>query len=398
MRVKISTSQLKSNSNRMAIYIHWPFCLSLCPYCDFNSHIASSVNHGEWSDSYLKELEYYLPIIQGKEISSIFFGGGTPSLMNPKTVNNIINFLSKHALVESNIEISLEANPTSVEVKKFQEFQEAGINRLSLGIQSLIDPDLKLLGRKHSALEAKKALEIARKYFQNYSFDLIYSRPNQTVKLWEKELKEALSLAGPHLSLYQLTIEKGTPFYKMHKDGNIILPDEETSANLYDLTNEILLEHNLHRYEISNYAKPTYECKHNLTYWNYNEYLGIGPGAHSRIGGHEMMTFHNPSKWQTEISTNDHAIQKNTKLSKEEVITEIIMMMLRTSKGLNTEDFLQKTGVQFQDSCNSAYLNLLLEKNIMIYSSESRSYSLSSSGMNIHSYIVPRLIRDTLNF
>lgn len=386
------TFKLSSKSDRLAVYIHWPFCLSLCPYCDFNSHIASSVDHSEWSNSYIKELEYYFPIIRGKKISSIFFGGGTPSLMSPQTVSNIINFLSKYAKIDKEVEISLEGNPTSAEARKFQEFQAAGVNRLSLGIQSLIDSDLKLLGRKHSSVEAKKAIEIARHYFKNYSFDLIYSRPNQTLQLWEAELKEALSLAGQHLSLYQLTIEKGTPFYKMYKNGTIILPDENIAANLYDFTNEILLEHKLHRYEISNYAKTGYECRHNLAYWNYDEYLGIGPGAHSRINGHEIMTFHNPIKWLREIKDNNHAIQKNTKLTREEIITEVTMMMFRIATGLNRAEFFKKTGTIFENICNKEYLNLLLERKIMLYSEITNSYFLSHTGMNIHSYIIPRLL------
>ena len=398
-------------------------------------------------------MEYFLPQIRGKKITSVFFGGGTPSLMDPSTVSTILNFLSKHADFSSSVEVTLEANPTSVEADKFKRFKEAGVNRLSLGIQSLIDEDLKILGRKHNATEALKAIETAANYFDNYSFDLIYARPNQTLKAWELELEQAIKLSANHLSLYQLTIEKGTPFYKLYHDGKLPLPDQELSADMYTLTNEMLKGKELERYEISNYAKKGFECAHNLTYWRYNDYLGIGPGAHSRLTGqrhHEasseefmsflrkqesnqhffeaslqidpcfrrddikdglpqsdlvllrndemasnaIMMLHTPQKWLESVATKGHGIQKSTPLTEQERITEIIMMGLRIKEGINKKHFISLTSKNFEDFCNKDYLKMLIEKGFLIINDN--SVVLTDEGLNLHNYIIPRLITQDL--
>ncbi len=377
-------------NNQIAIYIHWPFCLSLCPYCDFNSHVATEINHATWANSYLKELEYFLPQIKGKKITSVFFGGGTPSLMNASTISTILNFLTKNCLLEATTEITLEANPTSVESKKFEDFKSAGINRLSIGVQSFIEEDLKTLGRKHSAGDAIKAIELASEKFTNFSFDVIYARPNQTLKSWHQELELALSFNPKHISLYQLTIEKGTPFFKLFRDGKLQLPDNELAADMFELTNEITKYHNFERYEISNYANLGFECKHNLNYWDYGNYLGIGPGSHSRINGKAIMMLHNPKNWLSQIEKLSHGIQKETMLAENELINEIIMMGLRLSKGISLDNFKSKTDKNFIELINQDYLNILLQNNLAEI--KDNFFRLLPSGLNLHSYILSRLL------
>ena len=378
------------HSKEIAIYIHWPFCLSLCPYCDFNSHVESKIEHKEWALSYTKELEYFLPYIKNKKITSVFFGGGTPSLMNPSTISTILDFLSKNAILTAETEITLEANPTSVESKKFIDFKHAGINRLSLGIQSFIEKDLKLLGRKHSADEAIEAIDIVSNCFENYSFDLIYARPNQTLDSWIKELKFASQFSAIHVSLYQLTIEKGTPFFKLFKDGTLTLPDNEVSADMYIHTNEIMESKGFSRYEISNYAKPGFECIHNLNYWLYNNYLGIGPGAHSRVDGKAIMMLHSPKKWMEQVDRLSNGVQKETNLSESDIINEIVMMGLRLKRGISRKEFFKKVGKNFEDCCDQNYLNMLIQKELMGRSND--FYFLTDIGMNLHNYILSRLL------
>lgn len=382
----------QDNPKNLSIYIHWPFCLSLCPYCDFNSHVSESIDHEVWASGFIKELEHFLPLIQGAKIPSIFFGGGTPSLMNPKIVEKIINFLDKHAIL-GNTEITLEANPTSIEEAKFKSFKEAGINRLSVGVQSFNDNDLKILGRKHDGVQAMSALETTKSIFHNYSFDLIYARPNQTLRDWEKELKQALDLSSNHISLYQLTIEKGTPFFKLFREGKLNLPNQELSADLFDLTNQMLTGNSYDRYEISNYAKPGFECRHNLVYWQYENYLGIGPGAHSRIDGRAIMMTHNPQKWLDLVNQQSHGVQTDKVLSKEDIITEFVMMGLRINIGIEEGDFIKKTGGNFKDSLNLDYLRLITKEGLASFDESVSRIILTQKGQNLHSYLVPRIIR-----
>ena len=264
----------------VSIYIHWPFCLSLCPYCDFNSHLSDSIDYAMWLHAYQTEIDYFANKIKGKSVRSIFFGGGTPSLMKPDIVAGIIQKIAGLAEISEFTEITMEANPTSYETQKFREFKVAGINRVSIGVQSFQQKGLEILGRKHSVREAICAIESAASLFDKYSFDLIYATPNQDLAQWQGELKFALSLAGGHISLYQLTIEKGTPFYRLFRDGKLPLPSNDIAANMYEWTSRYLQEQNYGRYEISNYATNGQECIHNLCYWNYDEYIGIGPRVH----------------------------------------------------------------------------------------------------------------------
>lgn len=385
---------MKVTADNLSIYIHWPFCLSKCPYCDFNSHVANIIDHHQWLKSYETEIEYFKDIIQNKYIKSIFFGGGTPSLMNPVVFAGIINKISNLAIIDNKTEITLETNPTSFETEKFKAFKSAGINRVSIGVQSLKEDDLKKLGRTHDSLQAIKTIEAANAIFPRVSFDLIYARSDQKLKDWQEELTQAMQLANGHISLYQLTIEKGTPFYKLFKDGNLILPHSDAAAEMYEWTNHYLESQKYLRYEISNYAKKGQECLHNLSYWNYNSYLGIGPGAHSRIiepssSVSAIMMWHKPEKWLDSVKTKNVGIQTNTKLTHQEIIEETLMMGLRLKSGINVAALEQKINAKLE--------NILDMNNLQHYQNQDlikldNNISLTDKGLMLHSYIVPRLI------
>ncbi len=378
-----------------SIYIHWPFCLSKCPYCDFNSHVSNSIDHELFAECYMREIEHYASHIQGKYVPSIFFGGGTPSLMRPKLVEQIIDKISEICLIDNNTEITLEANPTSSESQKFRDFKVAGVNRLSIGVQSLRSSDLKALGREHDAVEARAAIEMARNEFDRFSFDLIYARPKQTMSDWQEELQEAMAIAGSHISLYQLTIEKGTPFYKLHRDGVLVVPENDIAADMYLWTNEYLKSNGFGRYEISNYAKSGQECRHNLTYWNYGEYLGIGAGAHSRLHRsgriRALMNWHKPEKWLEEVATKGFGLQKDELLSRQEVVEELLMMGMRLESGINDSLLLSYTGYGFSDVIDQGALERYIDSGFVIM--DKGALRLSSEGLLMHSYILPRLIR-----
>jgi oxygen-independent coproporphyrinogen-3 oxidase len=322
----------------ISIYIHWPFCKSKCPYCDFNSHVRESVSHKEWLNAYIQEIKYFSDQIQGKSIASIFFGGGTPSLANPFIMEGLIDCLAVIGDIDNHIEITLEANPTSIEAEKFQDFRKAGINRVSVGVQSLRDDNLKFLGREHSSYEALKALEIAQNTFDRHTFDLIYSLPNQTLKDWQYELEKALAYSGKHISLYQLTIEKGTRFFKDHKDGKFEMPDENLSADMYEFTTEFMESKGMPYYEISNYAAMGEESRHNLCYWRYGDYIGIGPGAHGRYtkNGEKYSTqmISSPEQWLKNVGDNGIGLQVLQKLSEDQVAQERLLMGLRLREGV----------------------------------------------------------------
>ncbi len=328
---------------KLAIYVHYPFCKSKCPYCDFNSHVVDNVDSIRFINAYEKELEFFARNIEPQKISSIFFGGGTPSLMPVEMVQRILSKINSLWQVDKNCEITLEANPTSFEAKKFEDFKKAGINRLSLGIQALNDDDLKFLGRNHSANEAIKTIRQVQRIFDNFSFDLIYTRPNQKIDNWLRELEQAINFNGRHLSLYQLTIEKGTPFFKDFKERKFDLPNEELAAEFYQKTNDFMAKNGYINYEISNYAKPAFESKHNLSYWQGNDYVGIGAGAHSRVYFKDqkkrqaLMMIHNPQNWLQKVEECGIGLQQKTSLDKNEVLEELILTSLRTESGLNNK-------------------------------------------------------------
>lgn len=306
-----------------AIYIHYPFCKSKCPYCDFNSHVREKTDDEIWRSAYLRELDKAAPGTEGK-VTSIFFGGGTPSLMPPSTAEAIINRINDNWGLADDVEITLEANPTSVEYQKFRDFKAAGVNRVSIGVQSFDADELKFLGREHNADEARTAIKYAQDIFENYSFDLIYALTSQTPQQWEKALTEAIKLADMHISLYQLTIEKGTNFY----ERKVQIPNDESAAEFYNVTQEVTNAHGFPAYEISNHAKQSYESRHNLTYWRYQDYLGIGPGAHGRVNGYATVMTRSPEKWL------DNPLESATKLTEQEMLEECVMMGIRLKEGL----------------------------------------------------------------
>jgi putative oxygen-independent coproporphyrinogen III oxidase len=329
----------------LSIYVHYPFCKSKCPYCDFNSHVKDGVDHANFLRCYERELEFFAAQTGERKVQTIFFGGGTPSLMPIFLVEGILKKISQLWQVDSACEISLEANPTSSEACKFKDLQTIGVNRLSIGVQALNDADLKFLGREHSAKEAMLVIETAAKIFDNFSFDLIYARPEQSLVDWSSELRQAISFGTKHLSLYQLTIEKGTKFYSQFARKEFEMPDENLSADFYNLTNQVTSEAGFELYEISNYAKKTFECAHNLVYWQGGDYLGIGAGAHSRIylNGEtkrcSITMLSEPISWLKKVEKTGAGIQKLEKISTQELLEELILMGLRLPQGINNKVF-----------------------------------------------------------
>jgi putative oxygen-independent coproporphyrinogen III oxidase len=331
------------------VYVHWPFCLSKCPYCDFNSHVRHApIDEERFSRAFAREIETTAARTPGRQVSSIFLGGGTPSLMRPQTVGSILDEIGKHWRVAPDVEVTLEANPTSVEATRFRGYRTAGVNRVSLGVQALDDASLKALGRLHTAREALDAVAIARTAFDRYSFDLIYARPDQTPQMWADELKLAIAEAAEHLSLYQLTIEPETPFFGLHAAGKLKTPDEATARALYDVTQEVCAQHGLPSYEISNHARAGAECKHNLVYWRGEEYAGIGPGAHGRLdlGGvrHAIATEKRPEAWLMRVEANGHGVITDDRLNSEERADEFLLMGLRLAEGIDPERYADLSG------------------------------------------------------
>ena len=323
------------------VYVHWPFCLAKCPYCDFNSHVRTGgVDQAGYVEAYLKEIAHMAAIAPGRQVQSIFFGGGTPSLMEPKTVGAILDAIGGAWTIAPDAEISLEANPTSVDATRFAGYRAAGVNRVSLGVQAMNDADLKRLGRMHSVAEAMAAVEIAAKSFERYSFDLIYARPDQRPGDWQTELDEAIDRAAEHLSLYQLTIEPDTMYERLVAAGKLIpMPDEDARV-LFDITRETCERRGLPAYEISNHARPGAECRHNLVYWRYGEYAGIGPGAHGRLIDatgvrRALSTERSPEKWLAGVRMNGHGLVDDQALTADQQGDELLLMGLRLAEGID---------------------------------------------------------------
>ena len=337
------------DAQAFGVYIHWPFCLSKCPYCDFNSHVRREpIDEQRFLKAFHTEIGTIAERLRGRTVSTIFFGGGTPSLMQPATIAGVLNSIARQWRVAPDAEITLEANPTSVEATRFRGYRSAGVNRVSLGVQALDDRVLAELGRMHSAREALDAVAIARSVFDRYSFDLIYARPNQEPKAWASELKAALAEAGDHLSLYQLTIEPETPFFALHAAGKLRLPDEDTSRALYDTTQEICAAAGLPAYEISNHARPGGECRHNLVYWRGQEYAGIGPGGHGRLDidgeRHATATEKRPESWLLRVEDQGHGVVTDDVLTREERSDEFLLMGLRLAEGIDIDRYTKISG------------------------------------------------------
>ena len=331
------------------IYVHWPFCASKCPYCDFNSHVRHEpVDQARFARALGRELAHFAALTPGRTVSSIFFGGGTPSLMEASTVGSVLEAIGRHWSVAPDVEVSLEANPSSADAARFAGYRAAGVNRLSLGVQALNDRDLKRLGRIHDVAEALGAIELARATFPRLSFDLIYARPDQTVADWEAELRAAVDLAADHISVYQLTIEEETRFADLYRAGKLIVPDADLGAELYEATHRVLDAAGLPAYEISNHAAPGAECRHNLVYWRYGEYVGVGAGAHGRIvhgeGRHATATERNPEKWLRLAEAHGHGLVTDDVLTLEEQGDEYLLMGLRLKEGIDLDRWEEISG------------------------------------------------------
>jgi len=331
------------------VYIHWPFCLAKCPYCDFNSHVRrGGVDEARFVRAYAAEIAATATRIPGRTVSTIFFGGGTPSLMQPASVAAVLDAVARHWTIAPNVEITLEANPTRVEAERFRAFHGAGVNRVSLGVQALDDAALAALGRTHSAEEALAAIALARHVFERYSFDLIYARPGQTPAQWRAELMQAISHAADHISLYQLTIEPETPFEALHRAGKLHVPDAAAARDLCDVTQDICEQAGLPAYEVSNHARPGAECRHNLVYWRYGEYAGIGPGAHGRldVGGKRYATAaeRRPDAWLSLVEANGDGLVENEALLRSAQADEFLLMGLRLAEGIDPQRYAEIAG------------------------------------------------------
>ncbi len=344
----VTTALGPDGDDPLSLYVHWPFCQSLCPYCDFNSHVAGVVDDQRWQRALVAELDHFAALTPQRRLHSVFFGGGTPSLMAPQTVAAVLDRAAQHWTCDPAIEVTLEANPTSTEVACMADFRAAGINRVSLGVQALDDAALAALGRSHDANQARAAIVAVAGLFERFSFDLIYGRPGHEVGAWCDELDEALGYARGHLSVYQLTMEPGTPFHMLAARGDLVLPDDDMAATLFEVTQERLDRAGLPAYEISNHAAAGQECRHNLTYWRYGDFVGIGPGAHGRLSlaGDTVATRQHraPAIWLERVERDGHAGQVHAALDRAQVGEEMLMMGLRTCDGVAADGFYEKTG------------------------------------------------------
>ena len=336
-------SAISQRSNGLGVYIHWPFCMAKCPYCDFNSHVRlNPVDQKRFVRAILTELSYMKSLTGERQVTSIFFGGGTPSLIHPENLDLILKRITECWPLSADIEITLEANPVSVEIAQFSDYRKSGVNRISVGVQALNDQDLKRLGRIHDIRQAYEALEAADRIFDRYSFDLIYARPDQTVAAWQSELRQALPLAKEHISLYQLTIEPGTQFFRQYQTGKLSVPDDDLALRLYEVTQEECERAGFPAYEISNHAGAGCESRHNLLYWRYGEYIGAGPGAHGRIikgkSRYATRTERNPEKWLTRVEKYGNGLAEQEELSPLIQAEEFLMMGLRLAEGINLKD------------------------------------------------------------
>jgi putative oxygen-independent coproporphyrinogen III oxidase len=377
-----------------AVYVHWPFCKSKCPYCDFNSHVRDGIDEAAWRAALIEALDRQAATLPGRTVSSIFFGGGTPSLMAPATVAAVLARIAGHWALARDAEITLEANPTSVEAARFRDLAAAGVNRLSLGVQALDDRALRFLGRGHDAGEARRALALAGASFPRFSFDLIYARPGQTAAAWEAELDDALALAGDHLSLYQLTIEPGTAFHAAHARGDFVLPDEDDAAALYELTRDRLAAHGLVAYEISNYARPGAESRHNLVYWCYGDYVGIGPGAHGRLAvdGRKLATrqLKGPETWLAALAAGGDGMAETSVLARDDRLTELTMMGLRLKAGIPRARFRRELDAEPEALFDPKVLAWLIEAGMLTL--DQAALSATDAGRQRLNAVLARLL------
>lgn len=373
-----------------ALYIHWPFCEAKCPYCDFNSHVSRRIDQNAWKSAYLLELDRIAAETQGRVLSSVFFGGGTPSLMSPDTVASVIDRIRYHWPVANDLEITLEANPTSIEAGKFAAFRQGGVNRISMGMQALNDDDLRRLGRLHSVADGRKAFDIARDNFDRVSFDLIYARQDQSLADWRKELTEALSMAVDHLSLYQLTIEPQTAFGDRYKVGKLHgLPDEDLGADLFDLTQDLCERHGMPAYEVSNHARDGAISRHNMIYWRYGDYAGIGPGAHGRLTldgqRYATETWSNPQKWLDAVKAGSGEKPRHL-LSAQDQASEFVLMGLRVKSGIDLDRY---TRISSETLSVEAVQEL---QNLGLITQKKSNLSVTNQGFNVLNGVIGKLL------
>lgn len=377
-------------SEPLALYIHWPFCVSKCPYCDFNSHVRESVDQAQWLAALLADMAHEAALTRGRPLTSIFFGGGTPSLMPPATVAVLIEAAEQHWGFADNIEVTLEANPSSVEAARFADLAAAGVNRVSLGLQSLDDAALAFLGRAHSVTESLGALAIAQKHLNRVNIDLIYARPDQTAEQWQAELERALSFGTDHMSLYQLTIEPGTRFETMVRTRQFVPADNDDSATLYELTQELTTRAGIPAYEISNHAKPGSESRHNLSYWRYDDYIGIGAGAHGRRLNFATQRHKKPENFLSSIDRNQHGIASEETLDPATRATEALLMGLRLAEGIDLKRLSQRTGV-----AHDALLDLSAVDRIAslgLIARDGARVTVTPNGMPLLDAILPEIV------
>lgn len=381
-------------SDSLAIYVHWPFCLSKCPYCDFNSHVIDEDDQAKWIIAYRRELEHYAAILGKRRVTSVFFGGGTPSLMRASTVDSVLGDIARLWSVEESAEITLEANPSSADADKFIDFCKSGVNRLSLGVQSLDDNALRFLGRAHDAQEAKKAISVAANVFPRFSFDLIYAYQGQTLDQWRTDLREAVDLSGGHVSLYQLTVEPHTPFHTRMRKGEVLTVVDDCAEEMYDVTQEIMDDAGLPAYEISNHAKPGQECRHNLVYWRYNDYLGIGPGAHGRyVYGTRRNAVENhraPDAWMRQVDAVGQGSKNIEVLDEATAMREALIVGLRLNSGIRFSDWNSKFSIPVSSFLCGDQLNSLIRQGLVLV--EDDCLRTSAEGSKVLNSILKTLL------
>ncbi len=379
----------------LALYIHWPFCVSKCPYCDFNSHVRDTVDDAAWCAALLADMAYEAALTSGRKLTSIFFGGGTPSLMPPSTVAALIDAAERHWGFTDNIEITLEANPSSVEAARFADLAMAGVNRVSLGLQSLDNAALTFLGRAHSVAESLDALGIAQRHFTRVNIDLIYARPDQTATQWEAELQRALSFGTDHMSLYQLTIEPGTRFETLVRTGHFIPADDDDAATLYELTGHMTSAAGIPAYEISNHARPGNESRHNLSYWRYDDYIGIGPGAHGRRLNAATQRHKKPENFLSAIARNAHGLSSEEYLDAAARATESLLMGLRLTEGIDLSRLSQRTAIAAADLLDLDAVDKIAQLGLI--ARDGLHVNVTPQGMPLLDAILPQIVKIEAN-
>ena len=390
----MSVSALPSSATHaaepLALYIHWPFCVSKCPYCDFNSHVRDQVDTDAWRGALLTDMAHEAALTRGRPVTSIFFGGGTPSLMPPALVADLIAAADRHWGLSADVEITLEANPNSVEAARFADLGAAGVNRVSLGLQALNDEALQFLGRAHGVDEGLAALTTAQRVFDRVSFDLIYARPGQSEADWEAELAQALGYGTGHLSLYQLTIEPGTRFATLVAQGKLTPADPDHGATLYELTQAMTGAAGIPAYEISNHARPGQESRHNLTYWRYGDYVGIGPGAHGRRTGQATMRHKKPENWMSAVARNGHGAQSEEPLAGEDRAREALLMGLRLNEGVDLDRIAALSGLSAPQLVDERAIAQLID--IGLLHRQGTRLQVAAAGMLLLDAILPEIV------